>query len=153
MGSFPPDEVNFGFEKFCPELNASYVQYPMRRDRWLNFGETFQGEPTYIAAAQDEGLKKGYVYCKRAPKGPGYYHVLCKTSYVNLYTRLMAHGPPRSGLFRRKKVDPREVKAFDMARRVIYGRSRCSRPDDIDAIEQQLDHVVGTKLNPLYGIK
>lgn len=159
MGTFHPDEVNFAFGMFCPELTKSdLAKYPMARDRWLNYAETFDGKPTFIAAETDDQgiIKPDYVWCKAAPKGKGYYHVLTKTVYVNLYTRLMSTGPPGGGCCGGgggKPSDARAADAWDTARRVIYARSRCSRPDDVAAAEQQIDHMAGTKLNPVHGLK
>ena len=152
MGVFQAQEVNFALGKFCPEV-LPLAEYPMKREKWLNYAETVDGKPTFIAAETDDCPQKGYVWCKAAPKGKGYYHVWTKTVYVNLYTRLMATGPPGGACCQPKAADTREVDAWDTARRVIYARSRCSRPDDMAAQEQAVDHIVGTKLNPVHGLK
>lgn len=149
MAPFKSDEVNAGFKQFCPELDNKYTLYPYAHDRWLNFEETIDGKPTFMVGHQDNGPLKNYVYCKNGPVGPGWYHVLCKTVYVNLYSRLKNQGPPGS-FFR---PDPKGADLHDTVCRVLYARSRASKPDDAAASEQQIDHHVGTKLNPLYGLK
>ena len=152
MTVLAPSEVNKAFALYCPELSVPCAQYPMKHDRWLNFQEKYEGKPTFIAAeTPDEKFKVGYVYCKAAPRGRGYYHVLTKTAYVNLYTRLMSEGPPGS-CCKPKPKDLRTADQWDTARRYVYARSRCSRPDDVQAAEQQIDHYAGTKLNPVHGL-
>lgn len=152
MAIISAEEVNEAFAFYCPELKVKCARYPMKYDRWLNFKQTYEGKPTFIPAKTDEGLKDCYVYCKAAPCGKGYYHVLTKTAYVNLYTRLMSEGPP-GGCCKPKPKDLRTTDQWDTARRYVYARSRCSRPDDAAAVEQQIDHYAGTKLNPVYGLK
>ena len=150
MGVFKAKEVNSAFKEFVPELaGVPEAAYPFQHERWLGFNEEYEGQPTFVASKTNDGVKPGYVYCKNAPKGPGYYHVLCKCSYVNLYARLMSEGSPSTCC----KPDAKAADRWDTARRVIYARSRCSRPDDGAAAEQQVDHMVGTALNPVHGLK
>ena len=154
MGAFQADEVNEAFALFCPELKPHYSQYPMEHDRWLNFKEKIDGKPTFVSADTNEGFKEDYVWCKNGPVGRGYYHVLTKTAYVNLYSRLMMSeggGAAGCGCTPKRKVLG-TADQHDTARRIVYARSRCSRPNDFDAQEQQIDHMAGTKLNPVHGL-
>lgn len=149
MGVFKANEVNAAFKEFCPEIDTVHTHYPMKHERWLRFDETFQGEPTFIPCEKDEGVQKNYVFCKHSPSGPGYVSIMCKVSYVNLYTRLMSEGPPGSCC----RPDRAGADRWDTACRVVYGRTRASRPDGVAALEQQVDHMAGTKLNSVHGVR
>ena len=86
-------ELNAAMVRIAPELSSVYAEYPMLRQRWLGPHETGpKGEPCFIEAKQDEGRKPDYVYCKRGISGPGYYSLLTKIAYVNLYGRVVAEG-------------------------------------------------------------
>ena len=149
MGAFTPEQVNQAFDMTCPELKSKYARYPMKRHRWLGFDETIDGQPTFIPSKQNEGLKEHYVFCKRGPKGVGYYHLLTKVSHVNLYSRIVSEGAGAGCC----GGDPKAVDAHDTTRRVVWARTKVSYPDDIAAQEQQIQHMEGTKLNPTYGLK
>ena len=138
MGIFKADQVNGAFREFCPELDTVHTRFPMKSDRWLLFDETFQGEPTFIACKEDEGIRKNYVYCKQTPYGPGYVSIMCKVAYVNLYSRLMKDGPPNKFNFfdfKSDRVGAKEL--WDTARLVTYARSRMSKSDDEDVLIKQ----------------
>ena len=79
--------------KVAPELASSYAKYPLKEKSWLGpNAKGPKGEPCFIKES-DNGIKMDYVYCKNGINGPGYYHLLTKTSYVNLYSRVV-NSPP-----------------------------------------------------------
>lgn len=85
-------KVNQQMASICPELASKYAQYPLEGySSWLNFEDETDGKPAFLAASQDGGLKEHNVWCM---KGKGYYHLLTKVSYVNLYNRV-GNSPPR----------------------------------------------------------
>ena len=134
MGVFKADEVNAAFKEFCPEIDTPYTRFPMKRDRWLLFDETFLGEPTFIACKYDEGVRKNYVYCKRTPCGPGYVSIMCRVAYVNLNARIMSYGPAGSCCY----GPPRDIAdLWDTARLITDARCRMSKPDDEDVLIKQ----------------
>ena len=139
---------NKAFAMTCPDLTSKYAQYPIKFERWLSFDEMFEGKKAFLPSEQDEGFKEDYVYCKRGPKGKGYYHILTKVSNNNLYSRISSSSPGVCCFGDAKAID-----AWDTTRVVVYARSRASRPDDEAAKEQCVDHHVGTKLNPVHGLK
>lgn len=147
------EEVNNAFAQICPELKSKYAIYPIPekyRGRWLGFDEEFEGKPTVIPAdAKGTETPEDYVYCKNAPRGKGYYHVLTKVAYVNLYSRLSAEEPGTFCCF----GDREHSNQWDTARRVVYNRSRANRPDDAVGAVQAIDHLEGNKLNPVHGLK
>lgn len=151
MPSYKPEEVNAAFDLIEPEiLSSPYARYPMQFERWLGFDEKFEGNPSFIPSNTDEGFRKNYVYCKYGPVGKGYYHLLTKVSWNNLYSKLMNEGP---GTGCGCSGDSRgRVDAHDTTRRIVYNRSRSNIPDDYKAAEQAINHMAGTKLNPLHGI-
>jgi hypothetical protein len=144
MTSYDHDEVNMAFAIFCPELKSRYAVYPFPEkcgERWLTSNSTdaeFEGKSVVLLAKED-GRKEDYVYCKRAPLGPGYYHVLTKVAYVNLYTRLQNQGSGKFLCF----GDSKHADQWDTCGRIIYNRSRANRPDDAHAAEAAIDHIVG----------
>jgi hypothetical protein len=150
MGVLSAATVNNAFDLTAPELKSPYARYPMKYERWLGFDEKYDGKPTFIGFEVDEGFKEDYVYCKCGPQGKGYYHLLTQVSYVNLYSRIMSEGAGAGCLWNK---DGAKFDAWDTTRLILYSRTRCSRPDDDDAKEQGIDHYVGTKLNPVYGLK
>jgi hypothetical protein len=144
------ETINKAFDLTAPELKSQYARYPMKYARWLGFNEKYDGKPTFIAADTDQGFKQDYVYCKHAPNGKGYYHLLTKVSHVNLFSRILSEGAGAGCLCNK---DFAKHDSWDTTRLVVYARTRCSRPDDDDAKEQGVDHYVGTKLNPVHGLK
>ena len=132
----------------CPELSSKYATYPLTRDRWLKFDESIDGNTAFIAAEQDEGMKENYVYCKVGLKGPGYYHLLTKVSYVNLYNRI-GNSPPSVCCGGGSRAD---VDAWETTQRIVYNRSRAPRPDDTAGARASVDHMEGSKLNPVHGL-
>jgi hypothetical protein len=153
MTSYNPDKVNLAFAVICPELKSKYAVYPIPstyQGRWLtpSAEEKFEGKPVVLLTDKEDGIKEDYVYCKATPLGRGYYHMLTKVAYVNLYTRIQNEG---SGAFLcfgdKKKADQ-----WDTCRRIVYNRSRASRPDDVQGAKQSIDHMEGSKL-PGYGLK
>lgn len=144
MTSFDHDEeVNMAFATICPELKSRYAVYPFpvkHGERgWLNPSpdKVFEGKPTVLLAKKEDGMKEDYVYCKVGPVGPGYYHVLCKTAYVNLYTRIQNQGSGKFLCFGDKK----HADQWAISRKIVYNRSRAHRPDDAHAAEAAIGHL------------
>ena len=156
MTSFNAAEVNKAFAATCPELKSKYASYPIPQEystRWLALdGKDEDGNRVVILTEHDKGFKEHYVFCKNAPLGKGYYHMLTKCAYVNLYSRLMSEGSGAPCLSfstaNRMRADQ-----WETTRRVVYNRSRANRPDDVVGAEQAVDHMEGTKLNPVFGLK
>jgi hypothetical protein len=93
-------------------------------------------------------MKHNYVYCKVGLKGQGYYHLLTKVSYVNLYNRI-GNSPPSVCCGGSRE----EVDAWDTTKRIVYNRSRAPRPDDMAGAKASIDSMEGSKLNPVHGLK
>jgi hypothetical protein len=141
-------KVNQQMGSICPELSSKYAQYPLEGySSWLNFEDEIDGKPAFLAASQDGGLKEHYVWCKVGMKGKGYYHLLTKVSYVNLYNRV-GNSPPGGCCGGSKE----EMEAWETTKTYLYNRSRAPRPDDAAGAKASIDHMEGTKLNPVYGI-
>ena len=141
MTSYDHDEVNLAFAIICPELKSRYAVYPFPAkygDHWLtpNREAEFQGKPVVLLAKKEDGMKEDYVYCKAAPLGPGYYHVLTKVAYVNLYTRIQNQGNGKKFFF---FGDRKHADQWDTCRRIVYNRCRANRPDDRHAAEAAID--------------
>mmetsp|Transcript_9927 Transcript_9927/g.11885 ORF Transcript_9927/g.11885 Transcript_9927/m.11885 type:complete len:142 (+) Transcript_9927:76-501(+) len=135
---FVAEEVNAAFAAICPELTSKYAIYPIDFEKWLELDDVIDGEKVFQKSDNDMGLKENYVWCKNGPRGRGYYHLLTKMSYVNLYSRLSSSAPSSccANQEMRKKVDQ-----WDTTRRVVYNRTRPTRPNDELGAESAIDHL------------
>jgi len=122
---------NEGMVRVAEELGSKYAEYPIRYKRWLNVTESVEGSPCFISSnGGDAGLKVDYVFCTRGPLGPGYYHLLTKVAYVNLYGRLQSSSPPSTCLC---FGDRKGYNEYVGVKAVVYNRFFGSKPDDVQA--------------------
>ena len=140
------DEMNAKMANVAPELASEYARYPLKRKAWINpEGKTAKGEPCFIQANGKASMKMDYVY-GAGPKGFGYYHLLTRDSYVNLYHRLQKEAPvcccTCSPSFR--MVSQKEISDHDDVVRIIYNRSVGSIPDDEQAAADAIAIARGT---------
>jgi len=155
MTSFHHDDVNMAFALICPELKSRYAACPIPEQhgaKWLSPSATaeFEGKPIVVLAEKDDGPKEDHICCKRGPIGAGHCHVLCRTSCVNLYTRLQKEG---NGLVLGcLSGDRKHAGQWDTCRHIVCNHSRASRPDDADGAEKAIDHMEGSEL-PGHGLK
>ena len=118
--------------KFLPELASLYGKYPLRYHRWLSPGERGpNGEPCFITASQDMGVKHPYVWGNQGSKGAGYYHLLTKAAYTILYNKLKDN-PPEGYIVccscsQKARLDREE---WEFVKRIIYHRHASTVPDD-----------------------
>ena len=148
-GAFVPAEVNAAFDLTCPELKSEFARYPIKYSKWYGADDSYGKQPMFVASENDMGMKLDYVFCKRGPKGKGYYHFLTKISYVNLLTRISANPPPGLGWWSGGNASKgTSLDAWDTTKRVIYGRTRLSRPEDSLFGEQGIDHITQNHINP-----
>jgi len=119
--------------KFLPELASSYGKYPLRYNRWLSPGERGpNGEPCFISAPHNMGIKEPYVWGHREPKGTGYYHLLTKAAYEVLYSRIK-DDPPVDGFlccFTCSKEARNEREEWEYVKQIIYHRHLALVPND-----------------------
>jgi hypothetical protein len=121
--------------KHVPELASEYAKFPLRRDRWMKGNEKGpKGEKMYLKGSND-GLKLDYVY-GTGPYGRGYYSLLCRSSYVSLYARVLSEMPIGCcllGAAARKEYDE-----WDDVKRLLHARSVSTIPDDAVAFGDAL---------------
>jgi hypothetical protein len=128
-----PEAVNASMIKFLPELDSDYARFPMHHPRWYQPREKGpKGESCFVKADADAGVRKDYAYCKAGPFGPGYYLLMCKVSYINLYTKLGSLEPGTCGCAC-NAADRVAMDEFDDVRRVLHGRQCSPSPDDAAA--------------------
>lgn len=133
-----PEKLNASMIKFLPELDSDYARFPLHRERWYQPKETApKGEPCLVKSDADAGIRKDYVYCKAAPFGPGYYSLMCKVAYVNLYTKLDSLQPGTCGCGC-NAADRAAMDEYDDVKRVIHARHLSPRPDDGVAAAKQI---------------
>ncbi|VEU33704.1 unnamed protein product [Pseudo-nitzschia multistriata] len=137
----PAAAVNKALVEFLPELDSDYATYPMKHDRWYEPDETGpKGEPCFIAkggtslATGSPPIKKDYVYCTTGGNGEGYYSLMCRTSYINLYYKLKSCAPQGTctacPCFASKATRD-ALDRYDDCKRVVYMRQKCfPKPDD-----------------------
>lgn len=128
--------VNAKMVRFCPELDSVYARYPMSHKQWLDLKEkSSSGEKAFIKSTTNQGFKKNYVF-GRGPFGEGYYHIMTKHAYVNLYHRLMSEAP-MGGCCACSKEAKQTYDQWDDVKRIVHARSVASRPDDLVARRDQ----------------
>ena len=131
--SKPADEINRSMVKFLPELSSDYATYPMHHKRWYQPNEKGpKGEPCFMKGDDMSIVKRDYAYCKRGVMGPGYYSLMTKISYVNLYSKLDSMQPGTCGVAC-NSMDRKAIDEHDDVKRVIYGRHFAPRPCDTAA--------------------
>jgi hypothetical protein len=122
--------MNAMMVNFAPELASEYAEYPTPLKYWLKATDTDpKGEPCFIAAPKDGQmkLKPNYVFGP-GPKGFGYYHLLTRASYLALYARMTHENPVSCCSF--NKAAREKYSDFDDVKRLVFARSRSSKPDD-----------------------
>ena len=120
--------------RVAPELASKYAAYPMKHKQWINpASSTVDGEPCFVAGnsgenLQNHGVLMDYVY-GRGPMGLGYYHLMTREAYVNLYGRLQstAPSPPCCFCLGGSAKDYGEHRGV---KDVVYNRSISPIPDD-----------------------
>ena len=132
-------QLNASLVKYLPELASDYATYPMHHERWYEPTEKGKkGEPCFVSSDTNVGVKLDYVYCKNAPYGPGYYSLLCKTSYYTLYSKIQTSCP--TACCACSKAARKDYDEWDDVKRLIYARQVAVRPDDgqaaVDAISE-----------------
>jgi hypothetical protein len=136
-----PEEYNRIMVKFLPELASKYAKYPMKYDTWLTPNQKGpKGEPCFIESP-DVGVKMDYVFGK-GPNGPAYYHLLTKTAYVNLYSRISSSNPVACCAC--TKASMKEVDEWDDVKRIMYNRYMAKKPDDQQGAKDALAAAQGT---------
>ena len=129
------EEINRIMIKYVPELKSSYAKYPLNRNRWYEPNEKGpKGEPCFIPVSNqrpEENIKLDYVY-GAGPYGFGYYSLLTKYSYDNLYRRVESMPPPSDCCFcfRYKQQTRKEYDDYDDVKRLMYNRKVSPKPND-----------------------
>ena len=142
------DEINQKMARIAPELASSYAAYPLSaksgRTKWVNpsGGKTAKGEPCFIAGeGKTQPMKHDYVY-GAGSRGFGWYHLLTRDSYNNLYHRLQAATPVPccacSKEARQNLSDHEDVVL------IVYNRSVASIPDDEQGAKDAIAIARGT---------
>jgi len=138
----PAKELNASMIKFLPELDSDYARYPMNHKRWYQPNEKGpKGEPCYIKS-EDVGIKKDYAYCKQGRFGPGYYSLMTKVAYVNLYSKHDSNQPGTCGCACNAE-DRKLIDEHDDVRRLMYGRQLAPKPSDTAAEKRAMDESEG----------
>lgn len=146
MHSKPPAILNKSMVKFHPELKSEYARFPMTYTRWYQPGEKGpKGEPCYIKANTPDVVKKDYVFCKYGASGPGYYSLMTKIAYVNLYSKHDSIQPGTCGCACSAE-DRKAIDEHDDVRRVLYARHLSPRPNDNDAVIRAMKESQGMSI-------
>jgi len=140
------DALNAKMARVMPELESEYARYPLDiGSRWLDPKEKGKrGEPCFVKGP-DVGLKLGYVF-GRGKFGFGYYSLLTRYSYQNLYARLQNEMPACAGccsIFL-SQASRKELDEWDDVKRIVYARSVASVPNDAVAQSDALKQAQGT---------
>mmetsp|Transcript_28074 Transcript_28074/g.40653 ORF Transcript_28074/g.40653 Transcript_28074/m.40653 type:complete len:176 (-) Transcript_28074:470-997(-) len=138
----PAKELNASMIKFLPELDSDYARFPMNYEKWCHPKDKGpKGEPCYIKS-EDVGIKKDYVYCKAGTFGPGYYSLMTRISYVNLYSKHDSNAAGFCGCAC-NAADRKLLDEHDDVKRLLYGRQMSPRPNDTAAEKRAMDESHG----------
>ena len=139
MGSQEEDEMNRKFVNVVPELASSYAKYPLAKSHWVDVtGNTSNGEPCFVANAEEYAIKKHDYVHGNGPLGRGYYHFLTRQAYVILHSRLTTERPS-GGCCCFVNEDVKVARSeHDEVESIMYNRSIASKPDDIQAVKDAI---------------
>ncbi len=138
-----PAELNRLMVKFHPELDSVYAKYPMNNKRWYQAAEKGpRGEPCFVKGGSPDVVKKDYVYCKNGSFGQGYYLLMTKTAYTNLYSKHQSNQPGTCGCACSAE-DRKSMDEHDTVNRLLYGRQLSPRPCDAAAAKRGMDESEG----------
>lgn len=143
MVTASPKELNRLMVKFLPELDSEYAKYPMNNKRWYQPSEKGpKGEPCFVKGGSPDVVKKDYAYCKNGSFGPGYYSLMTKVAYTNLYTKHVSQQPGTCGCACNSE-DRKLIDEHDTVQRLLYGRQLSPRPCDAAAAKRGMDEAEG----------
>ena len=130
-------EINTIMAKHVPELASPYAKYPMKHEKWYGANHKGKkGEPCFLSSSQNAGVKMDYVWGK-GPLGPGYYSLLTKAAYVNLYSRVNSEAPGECccvfSAEARTKIDE-----WEEIKRIMHARYVAPQPDDAAGLKRAL---------------
>lgn len=115
----------------------------MNCKRWYEPGEKGpKGEPCFIKSEDLSVVKKDYAYCKFGSFGIGYYSLMTKIAYVNLYSKHDSLQPGTCGIAC-NAADRKAMDEHDDVRRLLYGRQMAPRPSDNVAEKRAMDESEG----------
>lgn len=124
--------MNAKMARVVPELASSYATYPMAHSRWLKSNECGpRGEPCFLKSDGSREMKMDYAYGK-GPYGEGYYHMLTREAYVNLYGRITNEAPACCAC---GKKASNAYDEYDDGKRLLYIRWHARVPNDVSAQE------------------
>ena len=92
--------------------------------------EKINGNNCFIETTQNEGVKEDYVYSEDSE--PGYYHLLTKQAYIQLYKDLETKEPSLPCCW--DKAGAKKYDEYARVKKIVYNRSIASKPDDKVAI-------------------
>ena len=136
------DRVNRAMTDSLPELDSSFSLCPMAFDNWRQPHETVDnGDPCFISSKIDTGRKQDYIYVPKprdkSHPNPGYYHFRTQEAHVEAYHRWLALPTPRRpgiGLSKAEKsLKRRQREIYFEVKRVLFNRTWCPEPDDLQA--------------------
>ena len=170
---------------------SSPYRYPLSMKGWLDLSgigpiptstENETGEPSYIAPSPDEDaeknshddngrkIKANYVYCKKGPRGEGYYHLETRTAHQALFERLLLNNgngeqPTMFGAYCNEcfpfffsKSNSKLYKAYlaqqedyDIVYRIMLTRQSSPIPDDSIAAHERLNNAAYDTIGSLPG--
>jgi len=133
------ETLNLKMALMIPELDSDYALTPLQFQFWKKPEDKMDnGDPCFIASAQDNGMKKNYIYAPKArgmkDEDVGYYHLLTQEAQIIAYRRLVKEGPSFWARCCRKK----EHEDFFKVKRLLYNRTISKDPDDILAARARL---------------
>ena len=107
-----------------------YGRYPITFKHWCHVDEKINGNICFIKSPKNEGVKEDYVYSEDPE--PGYYHLLTKQAYIQLYKDVQTKEPSLPCCW--DKAGAKKYNEYTRVKKIVYNRSIASIPDDKVAI-------------------
>lgn len=146
-----PAELNRLMVKFHPCLDSTYAKFPMSNKRWYQPGEKGpKGEPCFVKGGSPDIVKKDYAYCKNGSFGPGYYSLMTRIAYTNLYSKHQSTSPTTCGCAC-SAADRKLLDEYDTVRRMLYARQMSPRPCDAAAEKRAMKETEGMAVAAFAG--
>lgn len=123
----------------------------MNNKRWYGPGEKGpKGEPCFVKGGSPDIVKKDYAYCKTGSFGPGYYSLMTRIAYTNLYTKHQTIQPGTCGCAC-NAADRKLMDEHDTVNRLLYGRQLSPRPCDGAAEKRAMNESEGMAVAAFAG--
>ena len=129
------EQANRKMQRVAAELKSEYAQFSLHNDKDLTKylspnGQGPKGEPLFLPSLHEESqIIPDYVYSANGPNGAGYYSLLTKAAYTEIFGRLQRNPPKKTGILSRNPELKQEYEAWKWTLQLVHTRWEASRPN------------------------